>query len=384
VVEGGDLASAVEARAAPPRAALRVTRLGKRYGDFVALAPTDLEVAAGEFLTLLGPSGSGKTTLLGLVAGLAQPDEGQVAIGDADVTFTPPYERDVGMVFQNYALFPHMTVEENVGFPLRMRRIGGTEARRRVLEALEMVRLPNVARRYPRELSGGQQQRIALARCMVYRPSIILMDEPLGALDKKLREQMQLEIKRIHRELGATIVYVTHDQEEAMTMSDRICLMNAGRIEQIGAPSDLYFRPHSLFVADFLGESNLLPGEVRAMEGERVEVVLGGRGAIVEAMGNGTAFMAGQRVKVMVRPQNLAIGDARESAGANVLTARVSDVIVSGSLTKLHMAPEAAGMPAIVAAYPTRAGAARHLVGDLLTFGWTAADAVAIADPPPG
>ena len=229
----------------------------------------------GEFLTLLGPSGSGKTTLLSLIAGLAHADEGQVLIDGTDVTYSAPYERDIGLVFQNYALFPHMTVEENIAFPLQMRKLGTAEARRKVAEVLEIVRLPHVAKRFPRELSGGQQQRIALARCMVYRPAIILMDEPLGALDKKLREQMQLEIKRIHRELGATVVYVTHDQEEAMTMSDRICLMNAGRIEQLGTPGDLYFRPRSLFVADFLGESNLLPAEVMNVAGDAITVRLG-------------------------------------------------------------------------------------------------------------
>ena len=206
-----------------PSSNLTISGLCKRYGDFVALAPTDLDVAQGEFLTLLGPSGSGKTTLLSLIAGLTVPDDGKMLINGVDVTYGAPYERDIGMVFQNYALFPHMTIEDNIAFPLTMRKVDRATARRRTAEALEMVRLPQLGKRFPKELSGGQQQRIALARCLVYRPSIILMDEPLGALDKKLRDQMQLEIKRIHRELGTTIVYVTHDQEEAMTMSDRIC-----------------------------------------------------------------------------------------------------------------------------------------------------------------
>ena len=250
-----------------PSSSLKITGLSKRYGDVVALAPTDLEVAQGEFLTLLGPSGSGKTTLLSLIAGLATPDGGQLLIDGKDATYGAPYERDIGMVFQNYALFPHMTVAENIAFPLKMRKVDAASARKRAAEALELVRLPHVAQRFPRELSGGQQQRIALARCLVYRPAIVLMDEPLGALDKKLRDQMQLEIKRIHRELKTTIVYVTHDQEEAMTMSDRICLMNHGKIEQLGTPSELYFRPRTLFVADFLGESNLLEGTVERRRG---------------------------------------------------------------------------------------------------------------------
>ncbi len=360
----------------PPKS-LRISQLAKRYGDFVALAPTDLEVPAGEFLTLLGPSGSGKTTLLSLIAGLAQPEAGRVSIGETDITYSPPYERDIGMVFQNYALFPHMTIEENVAFPLAMRKIRGADARQRVSEALEMVRLPHLAKRTPRELSGGQQQRVALARCMVYRPSIILMDEPLGALDKKLRDQMQLEIKRIHRELRTTIVYVTHDQEEAMTMSDRICLMNAGCIEQLGTPDDLYFRPRSLFVADFLGESNLLPGEITDTAADGLGVRIAAAGAPARALSNGTAFSAGQKVKVMIRPQNLAVAP---HAGGGKVVGRVSEVMVSGSLTKLYMEPVTPGLPNLVAAYPTRPGAAHHAIGELVALDWDPADAVAITD----
>jgi putative spermidine/putrescine transport system ATP-binding protein len=331
------------------------------------------------FLTLLGPSGSGKTTLLSLVAGLIHPDEGQIVIGGADVTFSPPYARDIGMVFQNYALFPHMTVEENIAFPLEMRSVSRPEARRLVAEALEIVRLPSVARRYPRELSGGQQQRIALARCMVYRPSIVLMDEPLGALDKKLREQMQIEIKRIHRELRTTIVYVTHDQEEAMTLSDRICLMNAGRIEQLGSPRDIYFRPNSLFAADFLGESNLLPAQVSEVAADRLGVVLCGTGSPVSATGNGADFAKGQSVKLMLRPQNLHVLTDGIGQGGK-LAARVVDIMVSGSLTKLYLEPLVQGLPPLVAAYPTSARAARHAIGERLFLDWSEADSVIIAD----
>src|SRR5882724_3992425 len=344
-----------------PSSSLRIAKLAKRYGEFVALAPTDLDVAEGEFLTLLGPSGSGKTTLLSLIAGLVHPDEGQVLINDADVTYSAPYERDIGMVFQNYALFPHMTIEENIAFPLRMRKIADAEARRRVAEVLELVHLPHLAKRYPRELSGGQQQRIALARCIVYRPAIILMDEPLGALDKKLRDQMQLEIKRIHRELRTTIVYVTHDQEEAMTMSDRICLMNAGAIEQIGTPEDLYFRPRSVFVADFLGESNLLSATVREIDAQGLDILLADQSSPSRALGNGSSFAAGEQIKIMVRPQNLHVEDA--SAGGGRLTGRLVDVMISGSLTRLYIAPEKAGMPQLVAAYPTRSSSAPYEIG---------------------
>jgi len=353
---------------------LLISGLAKRYGDFVALAPTELRVPEGEFLTLLGPSGSGKTTLLSLIAGLAHPDEGKVAIGGADVTYSPPYERDIGMMFQNYALFPHMTIEENIAFPLRMRKVGAAEVRSRVAAALEMVHLPHVAARYPRELSGGQQQRIALARCTVYRPSIILMDEPLGALDKKLRDQMQLEIKRIHRELRTTIVYVTHDQEEAMTMSDRICLMNAGRIEQLGSPDELYFRPRTLFVADFLGESNLLPARVEGVSDGVLDLRLPGGAPPVRAMGHGNAFRRGQEVRFMVRPQNLRVSTG-EGEG---IAARLTDIMVTGSLTKLYMQPLDAALPPMMAAHPTRPDAGSLAAGQVLRLDWQPSDAVAI------
>ncbi|WP_323024584.1 ABC transporter ATP-binding protein [Castellaniella sp.] len=241
-------------------AKLETRGLCKRYGETTALASTDLEVRDGEFLTLLGPSGSGKTTLLQMISGLVAPSEGALFIDGRDATRMSPGKRGIGLVFQSYALFPHLTVSENVAYPLRMRRVGGQEIARRVVEALAMVRMEEFGERYPRELSGGQQQRVALARCFVYRPSVVLLDEPLGALDKKLREHMQLEIRRLHKELGATFIYVTHDQEEALTMSDRICLMNRARIEQLGTPLELYDRPVSRFAADFLGHSNILEG----------------------------------------------------------------------------------------------------------------------------
>ena len=360
--------------------ALSIRGLGKRYGDVVALAPTNLDVSEGEFLTLLGPSGSGKTTLLNLIAGLSHPDTGEVRLRDHDITYAPPYERDIGLVFQNYALFPHMTVEENIAFPLKMRKMDGHEVRQKVARVLDIVCLPHVAGRYPRELSGGQQQRIALARCMVYHPSIILMDEPLGALDKKLREQMQLEIKRIHRELRTTIVYVTHDQEEAMTMSDRICLMNAGTVEQLGSPADLYFRPRSLFVADFLGESNLLPACVSQVSQERLDVLLADDDAPVAATSNGAAYTTGQKVTVMVRPQNFAVSAADPAAVAGKLVGRLTEIMVSGSLTKLYMEAVTPGIPPLIAAYPTCARPTYHRIGEFVALDWNASDAIVIAN----
>ena len=354
---------------------LAITGVTKRYGSFTALAPTDLEVAEREFLTLLGPSGSGKTTLLSLIAGLSVPNSGQLRINGRDATYAAPHERDIGMVFQNYALFPHMTIAENIAFPLKMRRMDAANASKRATEALELVRLPHLASRYPRELSGGQQQRIALARCLVYKPSIVLMDEPLGALDKKLRDHMQLEIKRIHRDTGATIVYVTHDQEEAMTMSDRICLMNGGTIEQLGTPSDLYFRPKTLFVADFIGESNLLRGSVSAARGSQVEVTLSDGATRVSASAH-APVSSGDKVRVMVRPQNI----APDAGGPNTLRGRVMDSMITGSLTKLYLESPLAGEQPVVLCYPTSAAAQPHEVGSELAFSWQADDAVAVPE----
>lgn len=245
-------------REAGSKMKLKIENLAKRYGNFDALRPTSLDVPEGEFLTLLGPSGSGKTTLLTMIAGLSLPDSGDIYIDGKRATKEPAFNRDIGMVFQNYALFPHLSIAENVAFPLRMRRIPEGEIRQRVTTMLEMISLPHVADRVPRELSGGQQQRVALARAMVYRPGIVLMDEPLGALDKNLREQMQIEIKHLHKRLGTTIIYVTHDQEEAMAMSDRICLMNGGGVEQLSEPQEIYNRPATVFAAQFIGQSNVM------------------------------------------------------------------------------------------------------------------------------
>jgi putative spermidine/putrescine transport system ATP-binding protein len=301
---------------------LKTRDLRKTYGPVIALAGANIELEEGEFVTLLGPSGSGKTTMLMMIAGLVQPDSGEVWIDGRLATYAPPHKRDIGMVFQNYALFPHLTVAENIAFPLRMRGMSGTEIRREVARALELVQLPEVGGRLPRALSGGQQQRIALARCIVYRPSIVLMDEPLGALDKKLRDQMKLEIKRLHTELGISVLYVTHDQEEAMIMSNRVCLMNNSRIEQIGSPADLYFSPRSVFAADFIGESNLLEAQVA--------------GVLLRAkIREGFAVQPGEAVKLMVRPEMLSVLQAGANAD-NVLEARLIDVILVGGVTKTY------------------------------------------------
>ena len=267
---------------------VRLIGVRKTYGDVIAVDRVDLEIEEGQFFTLLGPSGSGKTTTLRLIAGFERPDEGSIELHGADVTGRAPYERDVNTVFQDYALFPHMSVAENVGYGLRVKGVGRRERRDRVKEALQMVRLPDVGSRKPVQLSGGQRQRIALARSLVNRPRVLLLDEPLGALDLKLRQEMQIELKRIQQEVGLTFVYVTHDQEEALTMSDQLAVFNEGRIEQIGAPADVYERPATEFVAGFVGVSNVLeragrrftvrPEKIRMLEDE----VDGQPGATIE------------------------------------------------------------------------------------------------------
>ncbi|WP_337659782.1 ABC transporter ATP-binding protein [Anderseniella sp. Alg231-50] len=238
---------------------IHISSLTKKYGDLYALDSVDLEIKSGEFLTLLGPSGSGKTTLLMAIAGFNRPDSGSIRFGDQEVILTPPHKRNVGMVFQSYALFPHMSVAGNIGFPLKLRGVSASEIEERVTEALETVQLSGLGERGIDQLSGGQRQRVALARAFVFGPRILLMDEPLSALDKKLRERMQIELKILHRKLGVTTVYVTHDQREALTMSDRIAVINHGRLAQVDTPEVIYNHPANAFVADFIGESTMLP-----------------------------------------------------------------------------------------------------------------------------
>jgi len=276
--------SSSEAGAAPD---VRLSGVRKTYGSVVAVDRVDLEIRRGEFFTMLGPSGSGKTTMLRMVAGFELPDEGRVELGGADVTALAAYDRDVNTVFQDYALFPHMSVGDNVEYGLRVARVGKEERRRRRGEALEMVRLPGYDDRKPTELSGGQRQRVALARAIVNRPRVLLLDEPLGALDLKLREQLQIELKQIQREVGITFVYVTHDQEEALTMSDRIAVFNEGRIEQVGDPESVYERPANAFVAGFVGVSNVIhrDGDSFTVRPEKVRLIAPGdatEGLVVE------------------------------------------------------------------------------------------------------
>jgi len=375
-------AATVDAPASPaeaPRAIrLKVSGLRKAYGDFVALHGADLEVRQGEFLTLLGPSGSGKTTLLMMIAGLTYPDGGDIWIDGRAATFAPPNRREIGMVFQNYALFPHMTVYDNVAFPLRMRRRPEDEVRREVMRALEVVRLPDLSGRRPAQLSGGQQQRIALARCIVYKPPIILMDEPLGALDKRLRDELQLEIRQLHRETGITIIYVTHDQEEALVMSDRICVMQSGRIEQIGPPEQVYFEPATHFVAGFLGESNIFAASVQEVGADRLLVSTPFAPSLVLRSRRGAASV-GDTVNVMLRPENVRVLAPGERA-ENWFEANLSDVIMSGQLTRFYLALRDGS--AMTVTELTKGPCPRHRAGETVRLGFDRSDAAVIGEMP--
>ena len=298
----GALASTTSARAAGAIPDVRLVDLTKRFREIVAVDAISLDISAGEFFSLLGPSGCGKTTTLRMIGGFELPTSGRVELGGRDVTMDPPEHRPVNMVFQSYALFPHLSVFDNVAFGLRRRKVPDREARQRVGAALELVRLTGYDRRGPGELSGGQQQRVALARALVCEPTVLLLDEPLGALDLKLRRQLQVELKRVQVEVGITFVYVTHDQEEALALSDRIAVMNGGRIEQLGTPEELYDRPRTRFVADFIGTTNVLTGTVASVAGDGalVQLEAGGR-CVVGADG----LTPGDTLEIGVRPEAL-------------------------------------------------------------------------------
>jgi putative spermidine/putrescine transport system ATP-binding protein len=324
-----------DAEMAPDAPDVRMTGLVKRYGDVHAVDGISLDIRRGEFFTMLGPSGSGKTTTLRLIAGFELPDAGSVELAGRPVEHLPPYARDVNTVFQDYALFPHMTVAENVAYGLRVRKVAREERRRRAEESLELVRLAGMGARKPAQLSGGQRQRVALARAIVNRPQVLLLDEPLGALDLKLRQEMQSELKRIQQEVGITFIYVTHDQEEALTMSDRLAVFNAGRIEQVGAPAEVYERPASEFIASFVGVSNLLeragrrftirPEKVRLLEeGSSEDGLHVETGTIEDASYVGmvtrydVALAGGGRLQVVRQNLEVTSAHALEARGRNV------------------------------------------------------------------
>ena len=348
--------------------ALSLRGVTKRYGDFVAVREATLDVERGGFLTLLGPSGSGKTTILMIIAGFVAPSEGQVLLDGRDITALPPERRDFGMVFQGYALFPHMTVAENVTFPLKVRRMGRAERDAKVRGALDLVQLSAFADRRPAQLSGGQQQRVALARALVFEPDLLLLDEPLSALDKKLRAGLQEELRALHRRVGRTFINVTHDQEEALSLSDRIAILDRGRIVQTGAPEALYERPATRFVADFLGTSNFIEGTAEAEEGG---FVLRRGAARVRAAG---AVPDGRAV-LSLRPERIALlPDGAEAD--NVAAGRVASATYLGAGRALVVDTEAFG--------PLRvhlpAGSRAPGEGDAVRLGWPRAAAVAVAE----
>jgi len=326
----------------------------------------DLDIRAGEFLTLLGPSGSGKTTTLMMLAGFEAPTAGDILVQGRSVLNLPPHRRDFGMVFQSYALFLHMTVGENVGFPLRVRGMLKADIARRVTQALEMVRLPGFADRMPAQLSGGQQQRVALARALVHEPRLVLMDEPLGALDKQLREQMQQEIKHIHDSLGVTMVYVTHDQSEALTMSDRIAVFHQGRIQQLDTPRALYERPASVFVANFIGENNALPGVVRDTAGGDCIFALG-EASVLAANGQGLA--PGAAAILVLRPEQIAINPP-EGSRRNRIAARIVEAVYLGDHLRLRARLPGGGD--ILVKRSTGGGIPTVSPGDAVILGWDA------------
>jgi spermidine/putrescine transport system ATP-binding protein len=315
---------------------VRLTGISKAYGSFTAVHPLDLNVPAGSFFALLGASGCGKTTTLRMIAGLEDPTSGSVLLGGRDVTALPPHRRPVNTVFQNYALFPHLDIYENVAFGLRRRGI--KSVKQQVGDMLELVQLGDYARRKPHQLSGGQQQRVAVARALINHPQVLLLDEPLGALDLKLRRQMQLELKRIQTEVGITFVHVTHDQEEAMTMADTVAVMNAGRVEQLGAPADLYENPGSTFVANFLGTSNLIEAEVIEVSGSELFLRAGEAKLRLPAARCPTQARAGGTVLAGVRPEKISLAHARDAGaipeGRNRIVGRIVDASFIGVSTQ--------------------------------------------------
>jgi spermidine/putrescine ABC transporter ATP-binding subunit len=360
--------SAVTARTSGAQVHLR--NLSKTFGSSAAVDDISLDVPAGAFVSLLGPSGSGKTTTLNLIAGFLTPDAGDILIDDRSVADVPPHKRNIGMVFQSYSLFPHMTVAENVGFPLRMRTtLTRDEARKRIDEMLALVQLAHFGSRYPRQLSGGQQQRVAIARALVSRPRLLLMDEPLGALDKKLREQMQTEIRHIHRSVGTTVVYVTHDQSEALTMSDLVVVMRRARIAQIGTPRELYEAPANAFVADFLGDSNLMAGTIMQADGGNFAVRIG-NGSIVHASSVRSDAKIGDNVFVLIRPEDMSLHPATgpDADAPDRLIGTVKEASYYGDVFKLDIAVGGDVLTAKVA----RDRAGQFEAGRTIVLTWTA------------
>lgn len=334
-------------------------------GESLIVKDLNLDIRKGEFLTLLGPSGSGKTTSLMMLAGFETPTAGEIQLAGRAINNVPPHKRDIGMVFQNYALFPHMTVAENLAFPLSVRGMSKTDVSERVKRALSMVQLDAFGGRYPAQLSGGQQQRVALARALVFEPQLVLMDEPLGALDKQLREHMQMEIKHIHQRLGVTVVYVTHDQGEALTMSDRVAVFHQGEIQQIAPPAELYEHPRNSFVANFIGENNRIAGQLQARDGDRCTVGLA-RGEKVEALAVNVGNV-GDTVSLSIRPERVRLNGSSENC-VNRFSGRVAEFIYLGDHVRIRL--EVCGRTDFFVKQPIAGLDPALSVGDVVPLGW--------------
>lgn len=346
---------------------VQLDNVRKQYGSFVAVHEANFSIGRGEFFAMLGPSGCGKTTTLKMIAGFEQPTSGRIILEGTDVSQVPPHRRNVNTVFQQYALFPHMSVFDNIAFGPRSKKIAESEVMKSVNEMLEVVRLGEFATRRPSQLSGGQQQRVALARALVNYPSALLLDEPLAALDLKLREAMQIELKRIQREVGITFVFVTHDQGEALTMSDRIAVMSEGRVEQVGAPHDIYVRPQSLFVAGFIGSANLLPGVVSSSDGAHTTVRLNGGATVVvpsSALQPGLSCAVGARVTVMLRPEQILLGESSTDAPLFHVT---DSVFQGASMRVVGRLADGTEVSAVVAITPS---SVPPMPGDTLALSW--------------
>ncbi|PLP60773.1 polyamine ABC transporter ATP-binding protein [Mesorhizobium loti] len=355
---------------------LTTRKVTKTYGSAHAVDAVDLAVHSGEFLTLLGPSGSGKTTLLMMIAGFVQPTSGDILLGDAPITNLLPERRNFGMVFQGYALFPHLSVADNVAFPLKARGISRSESEARVRKALAQVQLEHLAERLPRQLSGGQQQRVALARAVVFSPDLLLLDEPLSALDKRLRNDLQEELKQLHRQVGKTFINVTHDQEEALTMSDRIAIMRDGAVVQVGSPKALYDRPASRFVADFLGKSNFLDCAVTGIDNDVIRCTLGGRDFFQLAPDD--ALAVGDSTLLALRPERIEVHAAAPEGQPNSLTGEVRSVSYTG--VNFHVVVRTAEAGDIMLTTPTWRAQVAPEIGNRLWISWPTDAAVAVAN----
>ncbi|MBM3504444.1 MAG: ABC transporter ATP-binding protein [Alphaproteobacteria bacterium] len=348
---------------------VELKKVAKRYGQTAAIDGVSLAIAKGEFVTLLGPSGCGKTTTLRVVAGLVESDAGSVSLGNIDVTNIPTHKRNIGMVFQSHALFPHMTVEENVSFGLRMRGVAADQRSTNINRALELVRLPGFNARYPHQLSGGQQQRVALARALVIQPSVLLLDEPFGALDRKLRDTMQVELRELTRRIGITSIFVTHDQEEALILSDRIAVMNMGCIEQLGTPAEVFERPQTKFVADFMGVANFVPASVLGSRGPLT--ALDADGIAVEST-DAIQAATGATIEVALRAEHITIGEGDAGTSSNSVAGSVASAVYHGNASTYEvMVPGRSGQRRLVVREANRgATGVRFATGAKVALSW--------------